>query len=128
MYADTDFILALIKEDDWLSEAAEKLCKNKSEEIWTRDYALIELMIISYREDRDVFKTITRAIQLFEINGRKNEVISAAKHVSEEGYTPFDALHLVSSGEYRIISSDKSYDKHSERLKLEELADTDEEE
>lgn len=32
MYADTDFLIGLIKEDDWLTEAAEKVYKENRDE------------------------------------------------------------------------------------------------
>ncbi len=54
MYAETDFLLALIKEDDWLSDRTEKIYRENKEEIWRSEYALIGLMMVAYREDKNV--------------------------------------------------------------------------
>ncbi|MFB6191631.1 MAG: PIN domain-containing protein [Candidatus Nanohaloarchaea archaeon] len=120
MYAESDFILALIKDGDWLSEAAEKVYEENREELWTSEYALLELMMVAYREDRDVLKTVSAVSQLIELRGDENSMLAAASHVEENGFTPFDALHLVKSGDDTIVSSDGDYDSYSDRLALEE--------
>ena len=119
MYVETDFILALLKEDDWLSENAAEVYENE-EDLWTSRYTLIEMMLVAYREDRNVLKTVAEVIELIDVKDGAKEVESAAAYVEEEGLTPFDALHLVASGEDKIVSSDQSYDDHSERVKLED--------
>ncbi len=35
MYAETDFLLALIKDNDWLGEAAETVYRTRRDELWT---------------------------------------------------------------------------------------------
>ncbi len=35
MYAETDFLLALVKDDDWLGDAAVSVYREHSEELWT---------------------------------------------------------------------------------------------
>lgn len=122
MYAETDFLLALIKGDDWLSERAEDIYDEKQDEIWTSEYALIELMMVAYREDRGVLKTVANVDELVDIDGGADDVLAAANYVENHGMTPFDAVHLVRSGDDPILSSDSAYDDHSERVKLEEDA------
>lgn len=123
MYVETDFILALVKEEDWLQEKAEKLYEEHKENLWTSSYTLIELMILSYREEWNPVKIISGASNLVEVRGETEKIKAAAVKMEEKGYTPFDALHLISSGDQKIISSDYSYDKDSERLKLEEAGE-----
>ena len=41
IYADTDFFLALLKPDDWLKEAAMRLCKQHRGELSTREMARV---------------------------------------------------------------------------------------
>ncbi|MCX2819406.1 hypothetical protein EGH25_08590 [Haladaptatus sp. F3-133] len=53
MYAETDFLLALIKDDDWLSEGAEEVYKENRDRLWTSEYTLVELMVVAYREEKD---------------------------------------------------------------------------
>lgn len=120
MYVETDFILALLKEDDWLSENAEEIYRDNREDLWTSEYTLLELMLVAYREDRNVLKTISETIELLEIRGNSRDIESAAVYVQQEGMTPFDALHLAKSGGEKIVSSDKDYDNYTERRKLED--------
>lgn len=120
MYAETDFLLALIKDSDWLSERAEEVYEENRDDIWTSEYTLIELMVVAYREDKDVLGTVSNAEELIEVKGNMEDVLAAANYVENEGLTPFDAVHLVKSRGEKIISSDDSYDDFSDRIKLEE--------
>lgn len=120
MYAEVDFLLALIKEDDWLGEPAERVYTEHREELWTSHLALVELLLVAYREDRDVERVATNASALLEVRGPEDEVLAAAAHVSERDLTPFDALHLVMSNGDRIVSSDQSYDEVTTRVPLED--------
>lgn len=119
-YAETDFLLALIKDDDWLQEAAERVYENRRDELWTERATLIELMLVSYREGWDVLRTVTAARSLVEIRGDTEDILAAASYVEDDGFTPLDALHLVASGDDPIVSSESDYDGYSERIKLEE--------
>lgn len=121
MYVETDFILALLKQDDWLSEKAEKVYRENRDELWTSSYTLVELMLVAYREDRNVLKTVSETIELVEVRGDSKQIEAAAVYVEEEDMTPFDAVHLVRAGGEKIVSSDKDYDEHSERLELEDI-------
>jgi len=120
MYAETDFILALLKEDDWLSDRAEKIYNKEKDSLWTSSHTVMELMLIAYREDLNVLKVVSETIELLEIRGNFKHMESAATYIEEEDITPFDALHLVKSRGEKIVSSDKTFDSYNERLKLEE--------
>ncbi len=120
MYVDLDFILALIKDDDWLSDNAEKIYIENKEELWTSDFTLLELMLVAYREEKDVVTTLVNAEALIEIKGEPDDILAAANYVKQQGFTPFDALHLVKAGDDTIVSSDDSYDGFAERIELEE--------
>lgn len=120
MYVETDFLLALLKDEDWLKQSAESFYRENKEELWTSEFTLLELMLVAYREDRNALKIVSETMELIEVHGNKEDMESAAVYVQEEGMTPFDALHLVKSGEEKIVSSDKEYDKYKEREKLEE--------
>ena len=50
VYADTDFFLALMKESDWLQEAAKRILEEYSDEIWTSPVTLIELLLLAVTE------------------------------------------------------------------------------
>lgn len=119
MYVESDFILALLKEDDWLQENAEKIYEDE-DRLWTSRYTLIELMVVSYREGWDCVNMVANTARLVDVEGDTEEIKAAASYIEEEGFTPFDALHLVASGEDRIVSSEKDYDGYSRRKPLEE--------
>ncbi len=120
MYAETDFILALIKQNDWLKEPAEKIYQKHRDEIWTSSYTLVEIMMIAYRENKDTLQTLSNIAELIKIKGDKNDIHAAAYYVEEEGYTPFDAIHLIKSKNDPIITSDKTYQDHKETISLTE--------
>jgi hypothetical protein len=123
MYAETDFLLALIKDEDWLGEAAEHVYDKHGDELWTSQYTLVELMLVGYREDRDVERTVANAADLIEIRGDVDTVVAAASYVEEYDLTPFDALHLVESNDETIVSSDSAYEEFDRRLDLREVDD-----
>ncbi|WP_265112145.1 PIN domain-containing protein [Halosolutus halophilus] len=123
MYAETDFLLALIKDEDWLGEAAETVYRDHRDELWTSQFTLIELLLVAYREERDTERVVTNAATLVDVRGDVDTVVSAATYVEDHGFTPFDALHLVESGDDPIVSSDDTYAEFTTRLDLKTVAE-----
>ncbi|MFB6129641.1 MAG: PIN domain-containing protein [Salinigranum sp.] len=121
MYAETDFLLALIKDEDWLGNAAEAVYRDRRDELWTSQFTLIELLLVAYRENRDTERVIANATELVEVRGDAETVVAAATYVEDHGFTPFDALHLVESDEDTIVSSDEAYDGFAPRLDLRDV-------
>ena len=120
MYAETDFLLALIKDEEWLGDAAEAVYRDRRDELWTSQFTLIELLVVAYREDRDTERVVTNAAKLVEVRGDVDTVVAAATYVEDHGFTPFDALHLVESDGDTIVSSDGAYEGFAPRLDLKE--------
>ena len=118
MYAETDFLLALIKDEDWLGEAAETVYRTHRDELLTSEFTLIELLLVAYREDRDTERVVTNAADLVEVRGDVDTVVAAATYVEDHGFTPFDALHLVESDGDTVVSSDGTYEGFAPRLDL----------
>jgi len=118
MYAETDFLLALIKDEDWLGDAAESVYRDHRDELWTSQFTLIELLLVAYREDRDTERVVTNAAELVEVRGDLDTVVAAATYVEDHGFTPFDALHLVESDGDVVVSSDRAYEGFAPRLDL----------
>ncbi|WP_123532820.1 hypothetical protein [Halosimplex salinum] len=52
MYVEADFLLALIKDEDWLGDAAETVYYEHSEDLWTSQFTLVGLLLVAYWEDR----------------------------------------------------------------------------
>jgi len=118
MYVETDFLLALIKDEDWLGEAAETVYRTNKEELWTSQFTLIELLVVAYRENRDTERVIANAASLVDVRGDVETVLAAATYVEDHGFRPFDALHLVESDGDTIVSSDNAYDGFAPRPDL----------
>lgn len=119
LYVESDFFLALIKEDDWLGESAEAFYDAHESSLWTHRDTLIELMMVAYREGWNVERVLVNAKALVSIRGHVGPILAAASHVEENDFTPFDALHLVHAGNGPIVSTDDSYDGFAERVSLE---------
>lgn len=120
MYADTDFLIALIKDEDWLKQAAEEVYRENRGDIWTSRYGILELLVVSYREGWSCTEVLANIEELIDIRDEPEELFRAAAVIENRDMTPLDAVHLVISGDDPIISSDQAYDDRSERLKLEE--------
>ncbi|WP_135820967.1 PIN domain-containing protein [Halostella litorea] len=118
MYAETDFLLALVKDEDWLGDAAESVYRDHRDELWTSQFTLIELLLVAYREDRDAERVVTNAAELVEVRGDVDTVVAAATYVEDHDFTPFDALHLVESDGDTVVSSDGAYEGFAPRLDL----------
>ncbi|MFO8115441.1 MAG: hypothetical protein R6U01_08800 [Halorubrum sp.] len=118
MYAETDFLLALIKHEDWLGETAETVYRNNRDELWTSQFALIELLLVAYREERDTERVVTNAAKLLDVRGDVDTVVAAATYVEDHGFTPFHALQLVESDGDTFVSSDGAYEGFAPRLDL----------
>lgn len=118
MYAETDFLLALLKDEDWLAETADTVYENHRKELWTSQFTLIELLLVAYRENRDAERVVANAANLVEVRGDVETVVTAATYVQDRGFTPFDALHLVESDGDVIVSSDEAYEGFAPRLDL----------
>ncbi len=118
MYAETDFLLALVKDDDWLGAAAETVYRERRDELWTAQFTLIELLLVAYREDRDTERVVSNAADLVEVRGDVETVVTVATYVEDHGFTPFDALHFVESNGDTIVSSDDMHEDVTSRLDL----------
>ena len=118
MYAETDFLLALVKDEDWLGERATAVYRDHGEELWTSRLTLVELLLVADREGLDAERVVADAGELLEVRGDDDAVLAAATYVEDHGFSPFDALHLVESGEDRVVSSDSAYEGFSEQVDL----------
>ena len=123
MYAETDFLLALVKPADWLGERADSIYREHGSALWTSQFTLVELLLVAYREDLDTERVVANAVELVDVDGGGDTVLAAASYVEEHGLTPFDALHLVESNGDAIVSSDDAYDWFAPLVTLEQTAD-----
>jgi hypothetical protein len=125
MYADLDFWLAFLKNDDWLNDRAERLLKEHEGELEVSLATFIELFLVEEREvgpadlekrggeaatrfafDRE--RAVTAILELATYSGDPDVVYQTSEHINE-GLSTFDAFHAALSGG-SIISSDGAYD------------------
>lgn len=127
MYVETDFLIALVKPDDWLNEQTEATLQGE-EELYSSLLAYVELLVEAYEPgagiDYDVPRAVANLLEVVPIKPAHDEnvALAAATYLDEHEVTPFDAFHAaiaVTRGD-RIHSSDRVYDELDvERVPLE---------
>lgn len=132
MYVETDFLIALVKDDDWLRGHALQALADR-DDIHTSILAYAELLVMFYdREqsgfDIDVPRAMANLLDVVPIEPQHHEdaVLAAATFIEEYDMTPFDALHagVVATGDGSVLSSEQDYDSVGvDRLALEEYTD-----
>jgi predicted nucleic acid-binding protein len=132
VYVETDFLTALVKDDDWLRESAVRSLEER-DDLYTSILAYAEVLVLFYdREDTeyeiDPPRAITNLLELVPIRPEEHEdaVLAAAAFLDEYDMTPFDALHagiVTTSGE-PVLSTEQDYDVVGlERVPLEPTSD-----
>lgn len=118
MYVETDFLTALVKDEDWLRGSALRALEDR-DDIHTSILAYTEVLALFYdREqseyDIDAPRAIANLLELVPIQPAEHEeaVLAAATFLEEYHMAPFDALHagMVATGEGTVLSSEKDYD------------------
>lgn len=119
MYADLDFWLALLKNDDWLNDRAERLLEEHEGELEVSLATFIELYLVEERFSFDRERAVTAILELATYSDDPDVVYQASEYI-DEGLNTFDAFHAALSGG-SIISSDGAYDDLGgvERIQLE---------
>lgn len=118
MYVETDFLMAVTKDDDWLRESA-LAALDERDDIHTSVLAFAEVMVLLYDRDVgeyeiDVPRAIANLLELVPVVPEEHEtaVLAAAAFVEEHDLTPFDALHagVVATSDGRVLSTEQDYD------------------
>lgn len=121
VYVETDFLVALAKDDDWLQERAEAVLDGR--DVVTGPFAYLELCFVLEDREIDHVRLFANLLDIVPVadDGDRQVVLKAAGYV-EEGLTPFDAFHAASAetNGLSILSSDGAYDAvDPERVPLE---------
>ena len=61
-YVETDFLLALVKEADWLKDRAESALEEH--DVVTSSYAYLELLLIRERHEFDYIKLVSNMLDI----------------------------------------------------------------
>jgi len=121
VFVETDFLLAIAKDDDWLQERAEDVLAEQ--DIVTSPFAYLEILLVFDREQYDYVRLFANLLDLVPVESDdERQIVLKAVSYYEDGMTPFDAFHAATA-ETRalpIISSDKAYQEvDPERIPLE---------
>jgi len=124
-YVETDYLLALAKDADWLKDRAEEALNEH--DVVTSTYSYLEVLLISERHDLDYIKLFSNMLEVVpvETDTERQIVLKDVKYF-EEGMTAFDSFHAATAETrgHPILSSDKAYeDVDPERLPLEPIED-----
>lgn len=121
MFTDTDFLLALVKESDWLKRSAENILEKHKGIINTSVSVMIELAIVCKRLRLNVVDTFASAFELVKINEETYKLcLDAALYMEKDALNVFDAFHAAYCGSDAIISSDSVYESVGiKRIRLE---------
>ncbi|WP_254522775.1 type II toxin-antitoxin system VapC family toxin [Natrinema caseinilyticum] len=110
IYADTDFFIALVKDDDWLQDRAAEIALENEGEIYTSRATLLELLVISDRFEFDRMEALTYALEIAAVPEDEDVLFQAADYMEQDELTAFDAYHVAYADEDPLVSSDKSFD------------------
>lgn len=125
-YVETDFLIALVKDDDWLQERAEDVLEER--EVVTAPFSYLEVLLVRERHEFDYVQLIANLLDLVPVaTDEEHQIVLKAVNYYEAGLTSFDAFHAATA-ETRslpILSSDQAYEGvDPERLPLEPGDDT----
>lgn len=122
IYAESDFLLALIKSSDWLKSNAEKIYNENKGNIATSTATVIEVALVCERLGLNVEDAIGSIFKMSDVEGMtREEGMEAANLIQDENLNVFDAFHAALSRGRPIASSEHVYDKiGKQRIKLEE--------
>ena len=118
MYVETDFLTALVKDDDWLREAAIRAL-DEHDDVHTSILAYGEVLVLFYDREAaeyeiDAPRAITNLLELVPTVPKEHAdaALAAPAFLDEYDLTPFDALHagLVTTGDGRVLSTEQDYD------------------
>lgn len=120
-YVETDFLLALAKDSDWLKNQAEDALEEY--DVVTSPYAYLELLLIRERTEFDYVKLVSNMLELVPVRSESEyQTVLKAVNYFEDGMTAFDSFHAATADNkgVPILGSDKAYeDVDAERIPLE---------
>lgn len=121
MFADTDFILAIIKDTDWLKKSALRILKENKGRVSTSVSVMIELALICKRLKISVLDAFANIFELIKVSDDIYSIcMQAAVYMEKYNLNVFDSFHAAFCGNDKIITSDSIYDSIGlTRVKLE---------
>lgn len=112
VYVETNFLLALAKESDWLKEEAERALQEQ--EVATSVLAYAELLFLVENYDIDRVRAISNLVDLVPVIPEEHSqgVLKAVQYQDKHGMTNFDALHagMIDTWDTPVLGSEQDYD------------------
>ena len=111
VFVETDFLLAIAKDDDWLQERSEDVLDER--EVVTSPFAYLELLIVLERHQFDYVRLFANLLDVVPVGSEdEQQIVLKAVAYFEDGMTPFDAFHAATAETRGLpsLSSDKAYD------------------
>jgi predicted nucleic acid-binding protein len=118
VYVETDVLVALLKDDDWL-QAAALAALDEHDDLHTSILAYAEVLVLFYERETagyaiDAPRAIANLLDLVPVEPAEHEeaILAAATFIADEDLTPFDALHagLAATTGETVLSSETDYD------------------
>ncbi|AEN07596.1 PilT protein domain protein (plasmid) [halophilic archaeon DL31] len=121
VYVETDFLLALAKDSNWLQGSAEEALEARDVE--TSAFSYLELVLARERYEFEYVPLVANLLELVPVRDEEEkQIVLKAVNYYDEGMTPFDAVHAATA-ETRsmdVLSSEKDYeDTEVSRVPLE---------
>ncbi|WP_299234881.1 PIN domain-containing protein [Natronomonas sp.] len=116
-YVETDFLFAVAKPDDWLTEEVEAVLAEEPVETSLLVYA--EFLVAAYTRGEgfefEVAPLVANMLDLVPLPSAADEelLLAAATYLDDHDLTPFDALHAAHATTRHdgvLIGSDRAYD------------------
>ncbi len=121
VYVETDFLLALAKDSDWLQQSAEEALDEYDVE--TSAFSYLELLLARERYEFDCVPLVANLLELAPVRDEEErQIVLKAVNYYDEGMTAFDAFHgaTAETRTLNVLSSEKDYeDIEVERVPLE---------
>jgi predicted nucleic acid-binding protein len=111
VYVETDFLLALTKDTDWLRQSAEAALAEY--EVETSAFSYLELILARERYDFEYVPLVANLLELVPVRDEEEkQVVLKAINYDDEGTTPFDGFHAATAETRRIdvLSSEQDYE------------------
>lgn len=111
VYVETDFLLALAKDSDWLQSSAEDALETN--EVVTSAFTYLELILARERYEFDYVALVANLLELVPVRDEEEkQAVLKAVNYYEDGMTPFDAFHAATAETRRmdVLSSEGDYE------------------
>jgi predicted nucleic acid-binding protein len=121
VYVETDLLLALAKDADWLDDRAEEVLEER--DVVTSSYAYLELLLVREQHEFEAIDLVSNMLELVPVGSEEeHQIVLKGVDYFEDGLTAFDAFHAATAETrgHPIVGSDKSYEEvDPERIPLE---------